>query len=380
MIAIDIIIPTLIEVENLKKFEISSFPSWTGNWFPIWYNNKRLKKNGLKIRFFNLYNINLNNLSNIIGIDNKIIYDLETIYGRTNILDKKNKLLLSFIKKLNSKGKKLLYFDNKDGTDIQQQFLPYINLYLKKQLLKNRSLYNKKVYLKRLFTEFYAQNYEVDISDEFQYSFDSFSEYNDIIKLSWNFALKDYRYSNEFSRFLCGLTRKINIDFQKPGLDRRYLLSANFSVKSFNELLYFQRKELLKFLKSNYKSRPDISLGRIPKKEYINVVNNSLAILSPFGWGEICYRDFETFIAGAALIKPDMEHIETWPDFYLKNESYLSISWEIEKWSTEIPNILSNKKKLYRTGVRGQNLYKKLWSEKGQTNFCVRFKNLIQDL
>ena len=29
-------------------------------------------------------------------------------------------------------------------------------------------------------------------------------------------------------------------------------------------------------------------------------------MLSPFGWGEICYRDFEAALNGMLLIKPDM--------------------------------------------------------------------------
>ena len=37
--------------------------------------------------------------------------------------------------------------------------------------------------------------------------------------------------------------------------------------------------------------------------------------LSPFGWGEIGARDFEIFINGSLLIKPDMSHLETYGTF-----------------------------------------------------------------
>lgn len=32
-----------------------------------------------------------------------------------------------------------------------------------------------------------------------------------------------------------------------------------------------------------------------------------MAAISPFGWGKICYRDFEATLCGAASIKPNMD-------------------------------------------------------------------------
>ena len=46
---------------------------------------------------------------------------------------------------------------------------------------------------------------------------------------------------------------------------------------------------------------------------------------SPFGWGDICIRDFETFICHSCLVKPDMSLIETWPNYYIKDKSYVPV-------------------------------------------------------
>ena len=51
--------------------------------------------------------------------------------------------------------------------------------------------------------------------------------------------------------------------------------------------------------------------------------------ISPFGWGEIAYRDFEIFISGAALLKPSMSHMKTWPDIYVEGETFVSYSWDL---------------------------------------------------
>ena len=81
---------------------------------------------------------------------------------------------------------------------------------------------------------------------------------------------------------------------------------------------------------SNRKLAENFSLGIVPKKEYRKNMYESKFVVSPFGCGEICYRDYETFMAGAALIKPDMSHLETWPNLYIPNETYFPISWDIE--------------------------------------------------
>ena len=49
--------------------------------------------------------------------------------------------------------------------------------------------------------------------------------------------------------------------------------------------------------------------GTLPHKEYIEECSEVYGLLSPFGWGEICYRDFEAIMCGNILVKPDMSHL-----------------------------------------------------------------------
>lgn len=60
---------------------------------------------------------------------------------------------------------------------------------------------------------------------------------------------------------------------------------------------------------------------------------------SPFGYGEVCWRDYEAVLFGALLIKPDMGHVETSPDIFIPNDTYVPVAWDfsdvpevIEKW------------------------------------------------
>ena len=69
--------------------------------------------------------------------------------------------------------------------------------------------------------------------------------------------------------------------------------------------------------------------NKVNYKKYRNLLKNANVILSPFGWGEICFRDREAFINGGVLLKPDMSHIETFPDFYKKNLTYIPCNWDL---------------------------------------------------
>ena len=51
---------------------------------------------------------------------------------------------------------------------------------------------------------------------------------------------------------------------------------------------------------------------------------------SPFGQGEVCYRDFEIFEFGVVMIKPSMERINTNPNPYIENETYIPVDLGLE--------------------------------------------------
>ena len=50
--------------------------------------------------------------------------------------------------------------------------------------------------------------------------------------------------------------------------------------------------------------------------------------VSPFGYGEVCWRDFEAMLCGCLVIKPDMSHVETNPDIFRPHETYVPVQWD----------------------------------------------------
>ena len=104
---------------------------------------------------------------------------------------------------------------------------------------------------------------------------------------------------------------------------------------------------------------------KIGKDAFLEELGNSKIGLSPFGWGEICHRDFEIMIKGALLIKPAMEHIKTWPEWYIPEQTYCSVSWDMMDLIDKMSYYLENPYERLKIAQNAQELYFK-YQEDGQ--------------
>lgn len=142
-----------------------------------------------------------------------------------------------------------------------------------------------------------------------------------------------------------------NKDFINRGLDIHYRGS------SYSPLAGYQREFCSNYIsKLTTISHPDGSKS-IPHDAYIQEIKTASSILSPFGWGEICTRDFEAFVYGATLLKPSMEHCITFPNVYISNETYIPLDWSF----CDIDEILEqiNSKRYKEIAKNGQENYSK---------------------
>jgi len=74
----------------------------------------------------------------------------------------------------------------------------------------------------------------------------------------------------------------------------------------------------------------------LPWAAYMREMRAAKLCLSPFGYGELCWRDIEAFLAGSTLVKPDMSHLETAPDLYRPWETYVPCRWDF----ADLPELL----------------------------------------
>ncbi len=76
--------------------------------------------------------------------------------------------------------------------------------------------------------------------------------------------------------------------------------------------------------------------GYVARKHYMEELRQSKFCFSPFGYGELCWRDFEAILAGSILVKPNMDHIQCDIPLYRPGETYVSVRWDFEDLEEKI--------------------------------------------
>ena len=388
---------------NLKKINIlcSDEQIVFYSIFPILINLKKLKLLGYEIKLYKKIEPNLENCDILILFSKsiqKIINEKSSIYslsGKT----------ISFLKLYQKKVNKLIWFDSSDSTSVTHfEVMPYVDLYLKKQILKNINLYKTNFYGGRLFTDFYNKKYKIKDLSIFSNYYPLKEKYKKKLKVSWNIGLgnifetfnKVDVFVRKFFPFL--MTNKYIFD-NLPYKNKRFVdLVFRGSLNYERETVKFHRKlmyeELLKISKkkqivsvigskvfNNFLNSELLQKAkkRLSIKEYMFLMSKSKISVSPFGWGEIGARDFETISSGAILFKPDMSHLLTWPDYFIPNETYVPIRWDYSDLERKIFNYLNKPKDSNIISSNAQNLFFKSLSKKGMNNFCEHFINLVND-
>ena len=96
-----------------------------------------------------------------------------------------------------------------------------------------------------------------------------------------------------------------------------------------------QRSVLKEYITKN--NRNNCLVGdSIKRREFLKELSSTKYVVSPFGYWEICYRDFEAIICNSILLKPSMNHIETWPNFYQEDVNYVPLKWDLSDLSEKI--------------------------------------------
>ena len=126
----------------------------------------------------------------------------------------------------------------------------------------------------------------------------------------------------------------------EPNNGERYEVQARFSIQSISTIGY-QRELVLQKLKDDSR----VLTGFVSPDKFQEEIENTKIVLSPYGWGEVCFRDFEAVLNGSLLLKPDMGHLETWPDIFHPYETYVPFRWDCEDLVEKIDEYLKNDEK-----------------------------------
>ena len=221
----------------------------------------------------------------------------------------------------------------------QFEVLPFVKKYVKKNgIFKNLDLYNNDLKGGRYYTDYYINKYNLKDNVEYETSKLDFKYKNKLI-MGWNIGVEDYFDFINFTRFHY-LYEFINFkvfnkrtyffllkNYQEWKQDNNKKKINTVMNTSYNRnSISFQRKLFKKILNTKYRDYV-LKLGTLEKrlslKNYYKLMQNTQIIICPHGWGEIGNREFLATKMGAAFIKPDMSYIDTWPNIYIKNETYI---------------------------------------------------------
>jgi len=245
---------------------------------------------------------------------------------------------LELMRRLRDKYRTICFFDGYAAAGLHgTEVLPYVDRLYHKSVFTDPSVYTRPLHAGRLFADFYHTKYGIEDS-EYQYTPLPLAGQAEAerIELSWNIGLGTYPRRH--------LPQRIGLIAAKAGLpavgrlfgDGRIAVPADFSRNGrsipvharFGMISSQTVSHQRRILKDAFKGDARFVTGVVPQNRYYAELADSKIVLSPFGWGEVCFRDFEAISAGALLMKPDMAHLVTWPDVYVPYETYVPVAWD----------------------------------------------------
>jgi hypothetical protein len=260
---------------------------------------------------------------------------------------------------------RLIYFDGDDDCCVQWgEVVEHVDLYVKKHIFSDLTWYTKQFAGKNNLTDYVTRNHGRSFADNPIPHSGSVSESQlHKIVLGYNIALDDkithlYRTTQPSSPadktvdVMCRAACKPEAwiyPFRGPIADALKPLEAQgFKVLVPNE--------------------------RVDQQGYYQEMRSSRISISPFGYGELCWRDFEAVLMGSLLVKPDMSHIRTEPDIFVANKTYVPVRWDFSDLAETCSRYLEDDQA--RNAIT-ERAYKTLSDYYSKFGFLTSFRKLL---
>ena len=109
-----------------------------------------------------------------------------------------------------------------------------------------------------------------------------------------------------------------------------------------SDVLYTEHRKGAWIVLEELKDKYTMARGKSTPSDFIEYMKRSKVGLSPFGMGELCYRDLEFIQYGCLLIKPDMSKVITEPDFFKPMETYVPVKVDWSDLNETMEKVLDN--------------------------------------
>ena len=223
-------------------------------------------------------------------------------------------------------GARIVCLDWFAPTDLRNaaRLNPLIDVYVKKHVLRDRSLYGQPTRGDTNLTDAFNRRFEID---EPQQCFDIPSGFFDKLVVGPSFVTAP--------GILPVLSGRL------PRLEGRQCdVHARFAVGGTP---WYQAMRTEAEIALTQVSDLTVLKGEgVPLARFMAEMQNTKIGFSPFGYGEVCWRDYESIMAGAVLLKPDMSHIETAPDIFVPWETYVPVKWGLSDFEETVRTLVAD--------------------------------------
>ena len=233
---------------------------------------------------------------------------------------------------------RLVYFDGDDDLCIQwPAVLGAVDLYVKKHVFANRAAYGQRYIGKSNLTDHVARSSGLSFdSDPVPSSGPIDPSSLEKLMLGYNLALNS------------DVTALYQRQLSAGPVERDLDIVCRMNVPEDDWMLVMRQGAVAEMEALAGRHRVVVSTGRLPQEDYYHELRRARICVSPFGYGEICRRDFEAVLCGALLVKPDMDHVATEPDIFVAGETYVPVRWDYADLREKCEHYLSHEQERRR--------------------------------
>lgn len=216
-------------------------------------------------------------------------------------------------------GARTILFDGDDDPSVLwPDVLDAADVCIKKHVYNDLDTYKRIFVGKSNLTDYCHRSFDVSFADDIIPRSGGLSpEQIGKIVLGWNIAQDDKIYN---------LSKDIPLQATEGPRDIDILCRASVAPGTWTYGMRNGAVEALSRIKTRY--RIHAPTDRVSQAEYYGEMLRARLSVSPFGFGELCWRDFESILCGSLLVKPDMSHLKTWPDLFVPFETYIPVAWD----------------------------------------------------
>jgi DNA-binding NarL/FixJ family response regulator len=251
---------------------------------------------------------------------------------------------------VNESSRKLIFLDYYDGcTSPHTAVLPKVDVYVKKQVPIDPQQLARQAASGGMLAAELRRIHQLPPADDSPNALLSEQSARKVV-VGWNVGASDFirrlllrhrlRYLGRLGPRRVRAHRRRDIDVHcrlcvgRPGVHDWYRAHREHALGQLGHLPSNVRRVAGAFEDGH---RP------LRKAAYLRELRRSRICVSPFGYGEICYRDFEAVASGCLLVKPDMSHLRTEPDVFEPFKTFVPTRWDLAdlparvRWALDHP-------------------------------------------